>query len=588
MNVTRGNARAVTAALWLAVGMALAACGGGSGGGSGGAASPTGPGGSAAPTAWPLAVDPNPWAATVATDDTRSAAADMPLTGGTLTATGADGTVYTLTVPADALFEPTRITMTPLASVSGLPVIGPSAGVQLSPDGTQFFKPVLLRITLPPGASWPIDRQIPVSLEGTANVASLAPLDPTSTDPVFSLMHFSSYVVLLSEKGMGATLSQADVRNRFGGNEEQRMRSAAAEVLGRERMRQLLGMTDGEVAISMAGMLAEYEEKVVKPRIALAGSSCAAAKLAVQTVLGHERQKQLLGAGETSASNDSILAVIDVAMEVCMREEYQICRDEHIVTRMLPFLLSLSRQAALLGWDPAGTSPPPAGLAAAEEYTRKCLQFELQFDSSSTLSVADSRGFSMSENVTARAKFGYTAMITAIGTAPPDIMRTLGLISGPLVPLVARNYSVSYSDPCHTVNSSQAIGGEFGVSFLTLKADENTPQTPGGALRLTDVGVSMAISPNLSTYSLTTRSSSSTGCTNPSTTTAEIESWSTTVGSALLGGLVDPDHGAYATAWQMVNTEIVATKDIAINETDGGSGSITGSVRMVLFHTPLP
>ena len=81
-------------------------------------------------------------------------------------------------------------------------------------------------------------------------------------------------------------------------------------------------------------------------------------------------------------------------------------------------------------------------------------------------------------------------------------------------------------------------------------------------------------------------SGGSSGCENPNSGFG-FENWSTTVAGVLLGDLATIDHGAYVTSWQMVNTEIVATKDITINASDGGS-TTTGSVHMVLFHTPMP
>lgn len=573
------NKTELTGIFTLLIVATLSACGGG---GGNPATNPP-----AATTDWPLTVDSDPWKATLTTDDALGVAADIPLSGGTLTTTGADGTVYTLTIPADALYEAATITMTPLTNVTGLPENGPTAGVQLGPDGTQFFAPVTLTVQLPAGETWPINQQIPISLEGDDNVAVLAALDPTSVNPAFSILHFSSYVVLLSEKGMNATLSQANVRNRFGGNEEHRLRSAAAELLGRTRQQQLLGMTEGTVDIPFAEMLAEYEEKVVNPRIALAGSSCAASRLAIQTLLGAERQKQLLGL--PSNLNERLLSLMDIATEVCMKEEYEICRDEHIITRMLPNLLGISRQYALLGAAGDENTLPAAGLLVAEGYTQRCLQFELQFNSSGTHGFLDPPGFMMSESVASRVKIGYGASIATICCdLPPDVLQTLGLVTGQGFSVMTESgYTASFTDPCYSVDSTvTADDGQLGVSFLTWKAGENTPQTPNGNLFLTDVGISLALAPSSSSYNYTQSTLNDGGCQDPSGDSGG-ENWSTTVGSALLSDLATNEHGAYATGWQMVNTEIVATKDITLNSSDGGSET-TGSVNLVLFHTPMP
>lgn len=81
-------------------------------------------------------------------DPTRAASAEIGPGGGTLTATGANGTRYELTVPAGALDASTRITMTPIARAGGLPG-GDSTrdGVQFAPNGLRFGEPAALRIT---------------------------------------------------------------------------------------------------------------------------------------------------------------------------------------------------------------------------------------------------------------------------------------------------------------------------------------------------------------------------------------------------------------------------------------------------------
>lgn len=60
----------------------------------------------------------------VALDSDRAVSVEVPLEGGRVAATGADGTIYELTIPAGALLEPTRITLTPVRQISGLPIAG--------------------------------------------------------------------------------------------------------------------------------------------------------------------------------------------------------------------------------------------------------------------------------------------------------------------------------------------------------------------------------------------------------------------------------------------------------------------------------
>ena len=70
--------------------------------------------------------------------------------GGSITATAADGTRHTLTVPAHALAAATQITLTPLASMEDFPTqSGASAAVQFEPDGLTFAIPAELMIVAP-------------------------------------------------------------------------------------------------------------------------------------------------------------------------------------------------------------------------------------------------------------------------------------------------------------------------------------------------------------------------------------------------------------------------------------------------------
>ena len=75
------------------------------------------------------------------------ATARIPVSGGTLQTTGADGTVYTLTVPPDALTQDTTISMTPLTGASGLDLAGGRLlGVQFAPEGLSFLHEVSLSL----------------------------------------------------------------------------------------------------------------------------------------------------------------------------------------------------------------------------------------------------------------------------------------------------------------------------------------------------------------------------------------------------------------------------------------------------------
>lgn len=374
------------------------------------------------PAAYSLTVDANPLTATIVADSARAVTQKISRAGGVVQATGADGAVYTLMIPNNALAAETTITMTPLASLTIADLSADrSYGVTLAPEGQRFENYVTLTITPPAGVSAPVREQIPVAWSGASNVVSLALLDKASSEARFQLLHFSGYALLLATKGMDASL--AAVRNRLGGTEEDRIASAAAERLARERQQQLAGSSEGGTVIAgFDDLRKEFVDKVLQPRLDAARSSCAAGRLASSTLVGYERQVQLLGLSEEQALYPKpfftlLSETIESTAIVCMREEYELCRDEHIITRVLPVFFSFLRQAQLLGLFVDGNAP--AWLMQAENDVRRCLQFELQFDSSMRFN-SPSIMYSVSERVEARVtQIGYTQNFT---TAPPAIL----------------------------------------------------------------------------------------------------------------------------------------------------------------------
>jgi len=313
----------------------------------------------------------DPISVTAILDSGRQAEAIIPKSGGSLSATGSDGTVYRLDIPSDALLVDTLIRMTPVSQVEGMPFGSDQFTVQFEPEGLELYVNAILTIT--PSQEIPIDQQIFFGYQGTGENLTLASPVVDSREIKIVIMHFSGAGV---SKGFLADIEP--VRARIGGDAEARLQSAVAEQLARARQEQFLGNENSVIDFESA--FREYEEQVVKPRIAAAGESCAAGRLALQTVLGVERQKQLLGF-ESDGGNALIdnQGLMETVAEVCMKEEYEMCRDDHIIHRIIPAWLGLERQFQLLGFFEQGTTPPV--IEKAREYARKCLTFEMRFES---------------------------------------------------------------------------------------------------------------------------------------------------------------------------------------------------------------
>jgi len=330
----------------------------------------------------------------------------IPVSGGTLTVTGGDGTTYTLMIPANALTIDTTIRMIPVDELNGMPFGNNPLAVQLEPNGLQFDKFVTLTIT--PAQPIPAEEQILFGYQGEANHLVLAAPIVSSTDIQILMDHFSGYGVT---KGLLADIEP--VRQRIGGDAEARIRSQIAESLQRERQRQLLGgEPDNSLWESFDPLFKEYEEQVIKPRIAAAGESCAAGRLAMQTVLGYERQRQLLGISEGS-SNLFDAGLMGTVATICMQEEYELCRDDHVIHRIIPAWLGLERQYALLGMGEEN----PQVLQTARGLVEKCLSFELVFESEASFDDGGGGGYSSSVTSTVKTQFSMDEM-NIKGTAP--------------------------------------------------------------------------------------------------------------------------------------------------------------------------
>ncbi|HEX2168179.1 MAG TPA: hypothetical protein VHG09_13175, partial [Longimicrobiales bacterium] len=108
-------------------------------------------------------------------DDDHAVTRVITSRGGTLIATGGDGTRYRLRIPEGAVLSPVSITMTPVASVSGLPVSGGNAAaVQLEPSGLQLYRAA--ELTIMPRVDVPAAEQVAFAWYGTGQDAHQYPL----------------------------------------------------------------------------------------------------------------------------------------------------------------------------------------------------------------------------------------------------------------------------------------------------------------------------------------------------------------------------------------------------------------------------
>ena len=339
-------------------------------------------------TAQDLANAPaNPLNLTLHLDEAQTASALIPAKGGELSATGADGTVYTLNIPAGALLTDTEISMTPISSLDGLSFSGGLGGaVQFEPDGLFFYQDVTLTIT--PAQAIPVERQIVFGFDGDGKNASLAIPVVDSKDIQIRLQHFSGAGV-----GNGLSAEKAGIYSRMADRVEARINNELSQKFGEERQLQLLGKADGIGLEDIASYFKEYENQVVKSRIKAAmaeSASCADGERAIQTYLGFERQLQLLGVGTESGGLSEILDLISFAGKKCVDEEYKLCANDHVLNKMIPQWLGIQRQYQLLGAHEKDSSENELEKYSRER-TEACMRFEVYFDSEGTLKGEDGK-----------------------------------------------------------------------------------------------------------------------------------------------------------------------------------------------------
>jgi len=183
--------RFILVALFLTVPSACDQGGAGAGGGAGGA------GGSAN--------EPTSPTVTLQLDEANAARATIGRDGGSLAATGADGTRFQLEVPAGALAEDTEIGIVPVAAIPDLPLGAQRlAAVQFEPDGLSFVAigGATLTIELPSAPVAPFG----FGWEGAGEDFHLRLQQNAGTTLTFDVLHFSG---VGAAEGDGADFSDA-------------------------------------------------------------------------------------------------------------------------------------------------------------------------------------------------------------------------------------------------------------------------------------------------------------------------------------------------------------------------------------------
>ncbi|MCC7375008.1 MAG: hypothetical protein IT581_10145 [Verrucomicrobiales bacterium] len=127
---------------------------------------------------------------------------------------------------------------------------------------------------------------------------------------------------------------------------------AAAAILGEERQKQLLGVSgENEGSDALIRVMADADDfykTEIESRVPQALEKCATTRTLIPWALGIERQRQLLGGGDGSGTSASIDLICQGAKK-CQEQAVECCRTQGGDTRLIQTLLGIERQRALLG-----------------------------------------------------------------------------------------------------------------------------------------------------------------------------------------------------------------------------------------------
>lgn len=288
--------------------------------------------------------------------------------GGTLTATGPDGSAYKLEIPAGALTSDQTVKMTPVASIDGLPFAGAAAGVDLGPDGLVLVKSA--RLTITPAHVPPTGRQVTV---GWRSGGQDLHLQPTSHEKgfVFAIDHFSGYEVV---NGTPAQVAAQMQRPPISTSEQ--FQQAIYDVTKRAHDALEAGHDQESSKIlseSLPPILLSYYDNTIKGLLEQAKSDDSVVALALTEALGWARRVELLGLGTDpalKARSDQVSSQLVVIVKNAAGRASDRCIAGDL--GQIQRLIAIERFAQVLGFTTGDVF----------DKIGRCLHFELDYDAS--------------------------------------------------------------------------------------------------------------------------------------------------------------------------------------------------------------
>jgi len=251
-------------------------------------------------------------------DKKQTASGKISPNGGSVSLTTADGSKFTLEVPANALDAETTIKMTAVKTLDGAPLdTNTPTAVQLEPSGLLFNE--LLTLTIVPAKEIPIEKQIIFGYEGNGEDYHLMPVDHESKEIKIRLMNFSA-------GGVGSASDVAWAANLMIQAQEAstRLEHWAGRYTQGDRRVQLSGEGDGDPDwhAKLAKAYDQYEDEVVRKEMVAAELDCKHAKTALHHLIGNEHNRAVIGISEKPDFREKMAKLLKIGEE-CKKTSYR-------------------------------------------------------------------------------------------------------------------------------------------------------------------------------------------------------------------------------------------------------------------------
>ncbi len=301
-------------------------------------------------------------------DAGRAVSKSIPPSGGSITATGADGDAFTLTLPPGALAVTTTVTLTPIAALTGAPY-PLAAAVQIGPDLLALRTAATLRIV--PAPAVPVPDEVTFAWYGPGHDFHLYPVTLDTTRLEFVVTQLHGY-------GVGRTPAAAAQATDSDGTHATptwtpraqlaRLMQEMQQWIRQERMRQFLGEpADPDFNPKMATLLRQYYDVTLKPLIPAIETDCAIYEQRLPDLLAWVKNAEMLGLAEQFAAEVAeVEATRRTGLANCYREAASPCMDWSDDVQVT-LVNAYYRELLLLGWQEDVPHPSELPACAAIE-----------------------------------------------------------------------------------------------------------------------------------------------------------------------------------------------------------------------------